>query len=142
MSHPQMFDDDDPYLARVRAICLRFPGAEEFVSHGRPSFRTRKVFLTYGGGVKGAGADHHRFGRAIIVEPDEAERPALEADPHYFLPAYYGPFGWIGWDLAHGGTLPDEVDWAEVGELVDASYRRTAPRALVRELDAESAHGG
>ncbi|MEE1618236.1 hypothetical protein [Brachybacterium sp. J153] len=29
MPHPQMFDDDDPVLARVRAIALALPGAAD-----------------------------------------------------------------------------------------------------------------
>ena len=37
---------------------------------------------------------------------------------------------WIGFDL--GG----EDDWDEVTELLDASFRLTAPRRLVDELDA------
>ena len=39
-----MFDDDNPILCRLRALCLSFPGAEEYVSHGRPNFRTTKNF--------------------------------------------------------------------------------------------------
>ena len=53
MAHPQMFDDDDPYLGRVRALAARFPGTAEKVSHGRPAFFTRKVFAYYGGVPKG-----------------------------------------------------------------------------------------
>ena len=56
MSHPVMFDDQDPYLARVRDICLALPGADEKISHGRPNFFTRKVFATFGGSLKG---DHY-----------------------------------------------------------------------------------
>jgi hypothetical protein len=46
------------------------------------------------------------------------------------VPAYLGPSGWIGVDLA------DDTDWAEIGELLDASYRRTAGRRRVAALDA------
>jgi hypothetical protein len=31
------------------------------------------------------------------------------------------------------------VDWVEVGELLDASYRLTAPARLVRELEGRAA---
>jgi hypothetical protein len=30
------------------------------------------------------------------------------------------------------------MDWTEVTELLDASFRRTAPRRLIAELDARS----
>jgi predicted DNA-binding protein (MmcQ/YjbR family) len=41
-----------------------------------------------------------------------------------------GPYGWLGLDLT-----ADEVDWNEVRELVDASYRLVAPKKLIKELD-------
>ena len=47
-----------------------------------------------------------------------------------------GPSGWLGLDLdAHS-------DWIELAELLDASYRVTAPRRLVRELDAHNGVDG
>jgi len=134
MAHPMMFDASDPYLTRVREICLRMPGADEKVSHGRPTFFTTKVFVTYGGTVKGD-HDPEPHGHSVLVLPDADDRPALLGDDRFFQPAYLGPSGWVGLDLRACGP-PDAVDWAEVAELVDASYRRTAPVRLVRELDA------
>ncbi|KRC92363.1 phosphoribosylglycinamide formyltransferase [Terrabacter sp. Root85] len=134
MAHPLMFDGADPYLARVREICLALPGADEKVSHGRPSFFTTKVFVTYGGTVKGD-HDPEPYRQSVLVLPDAAERPALLGDGRFYDPAYVGPSGWVGLDLRACGP-PEEVDWQEVAELVDASYRLTAPPRLVRELDA------
>ena len=129
VAHPRMFDDDDPHLDRVRAIASGFPGAAEKVSHGRPAFFTRKVFAYYGGSrkVDGAWMQHPH---SVIVLLDPGERMALVDDPRTFVPAYLGPSGWLGVDL-DGST-----DWVEVAELVDGSYRSTAPRRLVAELDA------
>lgn len=125
--------DDDPYLARLRTICLALPGAEETSSHGRPAFRTTKAFVNYGYGPKGG---EHRPDYTLLVLPDPEDEAALRADPRFFVPAYLGPSGWLGTDLSDGGTTPpDDVDWAEVAELVDASFRRTAPARLVRELE-------
>ncbi|WP_308337082.1 MmcQ/YjbR family DNA-binding protein [Terrabacter sp. Ter38] len=134
MAHPLMFDGADPYLARVRGICLALPGADEKVSHGRPSFFTTKLFLTYGGTVRGD-HDPEPYRHSVLVLPDAAERPALLGDARFYDPAYVGPSGWVGLDLRACGP-PGEVDWQEVAELVDASYRLTAPARLVRELDA------
>lgn len=39
---------------------------------------------------------------------------------------------WIGIRLDVG-----EVDWAEVAEIVEESYRMTAPKRLVAALDAQ-----
>ena len=48
------------------------------------------------------------------------------------MPAYLGPYGWIGLDL------DETTDWTEVAELLDASYRLTAPKKLIAELDART----
>ena len=38
----------DAALVRVRAICYGFPGAEEKLSHGMPSFHVRgKMFVNF-----------------------------------------------------------------------------------------------
>ena len=126
-----MFDDDDPYLARVRGIAHGFPGADEKVSHGRPAFFTGKVFCYYGGSLKEAG-EGGQHPHAVVVVPDPVERPALLEDPRVFVPAYLGPSGWLGVDLG------DSTDWSEVQELLDASYRLTAPKRLVAELDGRT----
>ena len=52
MAHPPMFDDDDPVLARVRALAAELPGTAEKVSHGRPAFFIKKVFAYYRGALK------------------------------------------------------------------------------------------
>ncbi|MBT1190627.1 MmcQ/YjbR family DNA-binding protein [Rhodococcoides kroppenstedtii] len=132
MAHPVRFDDDDALLRRVRELALGFPGAAEKVSHGRPQFFTTKTFAVYGATVKG---DHHstRWSRSLQFLPDPDEHEALLGDSRFFVPAYWGPAGWLALDLT-----ADEPDWDEVRELIDMSYRRTATRRLVAELDARS----
>ncbi|MFD1827551.1 MmcQ/YjbR family DNA-binding protein [Mumia zhuanghuii] len=131
MAHPVMFSDDDPGLAELRAICLAYPGADEHVSHGRPTFRCGKIFAAFGGSEKVRPGEHRQVRSALLVKVDESEIPALDEDERFFVPAYYGPFGWRALDLED----PD-VDWDEVAELVDASYRLIAPKRRIAELDA------
>ena len=128
-----MFDPDDPCLRRLRAICLALPGADEKVSHGRPNFFTRKVFAIFGGSLKG---DHsaETARHAVLFLPDADDRPALLDDERFFVPAYVGASGWLGLSFALAGGF-ERVDWEEVAELVDASYRNTAPAGLVAQLD-------
>lgn len=130
MAHPIMFSDDDPGLAGLRRICLALPGAEEKVSHGRPTFRAGRIFAVYGGSEKLAPGEHRQVPSALIFTPDAVDLPAIDADERFFVPAYYGPYGGRAIDLA----APD-VDWTEIVELVDASYRRVASKRLLRELD-------
>lgn len=137
MSHPIMFDDADPVLTRVRELALAFPAAAEKISHGRPNFHTKKVFAVYGGGTKaGPGGGRRGFDQSLIIKADPDELPGLKADPRFFEPMYWGPSGWMGLDLAAALEDVDAVDWTEVGELLDMSYRNTATTTLIRRLDA------
>lgn len=135
MPHPIMFRDDDLGLAEVRRIALGFPEAFEKVSWGRPVFCAPKMFVMYGGSVKPArkGGEYTSYPHSILVKVDESDRRALEQDRRFFFPAYMGPFGWLGLDF----TAMKKIDWDEVGELIDASFRMTAPKKLVKLLDGQ-----
>ena len=130
MSHPIMFDDADPILAKVRKIALAFPEAIEKISHGRPTFSAPKMFAIYGGSQKNPSGPMTRYDHALLVKVDDSDRRALEQDRRFFFPAYMGPFGWLGLDFAAA-----KVDWDEVTELVDASFRLIAPKKLIKQLD-------
>jgi predicted DNA-binding protein (MmcQ/YjbR family) len=120
-----MYRDDDPYLAELRAVCLALPEAAEVEAWGRPTFRAgRKMFGVF------EGNDDHPF--AIVFKPDPAERPALLQDARFYVPPYHGPYGWIALDLT---AAP--VDWGEVTELMESSYRQVALQRMLRTLDAQ-----
>ena len=52
------------------------------------------------------------------------------APDKYYLPAYIGPRGWFGLRLDRG-----PVNWSEVENIVENSYRLAAPKSLVNALD-------
>ncbi|HEX2907562.1 MAG TPA: hypothetical protein VHO69_11910 [Phototrophicaceae bacterium] len=54
-----------------------------------------------------------------------------EFDPeHFFVPPYVGHHGWIGlW-------LDVEVDWEHIADLIETSYRMTAPKRLVAQFQS------
>jgi len=123
MSHPRMFRDDDPFLAELRRICLTLPEANEYEPWGRATFRAgKKIFATFTGSLE------ERY--SLIFKPDPSERPALVADERFFVPQYWGPDGWLALDLQ---VAP--VDWDEVAELVEASYRQVALKRMLKALD-------
>jgi hypothetical protein len=127
-----MFRADDERLAKVRAIALGYPEAFEKVSWGRPVFCAPKIFVMYGGSVKtDTKGEYVQHPHAILVKVDESDRRALEQDRRFFFPAYLGPSGWLGFDLTANGNAV----WQEAAELIDASFRMTAPRKLIRMLD-------
>lgn len=136
MPHPIMFRDDDLGLAQVREICLGFPEAFEKVSWGRPVFCAPKMFVMYGGSAKtGVQGEYLQYPHSILVKVDDSDRKALQQDSRFFFPAYMGPFGWLGLDF----TAKKKVDWDEVGELVDASFRLIAPKKLIKQLEEDAA---
>ena len=130
MVHERMFDDDDPVLARVRAIALGLPEAQEKVSHGRPAFFTTKVFAYYGGALKvdGTWVQH---AQSVVLQAPPDERAALRERANCYVPGYLGPSGWTGLDLT------EDTDWQELVELIEIAYRETAPKRLVRALDSD-----
>lgn len=131
MAHAQMFDDDDPVLARFRTLALGYPAAQEKVSHGRPAFFTTKVFAYFGGTEKHVTGqlEQHPHAVLLLLDPGDAE-VMLERDDT-FVPMYLGPTGWIGIDI-------DDLSDEELRELLTDSYRSTAPRRLARLVEADS----
>ena len=129
MAHPRMYSDDDPYLAELRKVCLALPESSEVEAWGRPTFRAgKKMFAIF------EGNDDHPW--AVVFKPDADERPALLGEPRFYVPPYHGPYGWIALDF----TAAD-VDWTEVAELVESSYRQVALKRMLAALDATSPGG-
>ena len=132
MPHPIMFRDDDLGLAEVRKIAWasprrsrRSPGA------GRCSARRRCSSCTAAAPRPTSRGEYLQYPYSILVKVDESDRKALEQDSRFFYPAYMGPSGWLGLDF----TARKKVDWDEVRELVDASFRLVAPKKLIKQLD-------
>ena len=116
-----------PIVKRLRAICMGFPGATERLSHGEPTWfvRDKKVFVTFD--------DHHHGADHVAMvcpAPPGVQLTVVEEEPHrFFVPAYVGHRGWIG------VRLDVDVDWDEIGGIVDDAYRLVAPKTLIKELD-------
>ncbi len=114
-----------PVLERLRDACLRFPEAVEAGGVGNPSFKVRgKIFAMQHG---------HEGRPSCWVKALEGVQALLVGhDPErFFAPPYVGHHGWVGIRL--DGT----PDWEELTDLVDESYRLTAPKRLVARLESE-----
>jgi predicted DNA-binding protein (MmcQ/YjbR family) len=123
MAHPRMYSEDDPFLPDVRKVCLAFPEAVEVEAWGRPTFRAgKKIFAVF------TGDDDHQF--AVIFKPEPGERAALLGDRRFYVPPYFGPGGWLSLDLT-----ASPVDWGEVAELMEGSYRQVALVRMLKALD-------
>ena len=113
---------EDP-VERLRALCLALPEAVEkpFGGHTSPSFRVGdKLFVM---------VSEDRTVMTCKAAPGVQEELVAAEPERFFVPAYVGHNGWVG------ARLDVEQDWGEIADLVEDSYRRTAPKRLVRMLD-------
>jgi len=121
--HPQVIDPRHPLVEKVRSICLAYPEAVEVEAWGRPTFRAgRKIFV-----MVSASMDRPF---TIVFKPEADERPAYLADGRFYSPPYWGPGGWLATAIDGPG-----VDWAELAEIIDTSYRQVALVRQIRSLD-------
>lgn len=114
----------DP-LEQLRTICLALPEAVETLTFGDPVFRVRnKIFTMF---RSGDGRESLWCKAAIGVQED-----LVNADPkHFFVPPYVGHHGWVG------VRLDTKPNWDFVTDLIERSYRMTAPKKLAARLALE-----
>lgn len=116
----------DEAIDKLRAICLALPEATEGGGVGNPTFRVRdKIFAM----------QHPAQDRPSMwcKAPRGFQAMIVESDPeNFFVPPYVGKSGWIGvW-------LDTELDWDHIAELIDESYRMTAPKRLLKILPSSA----
>jgi predicted DNA-binding protein (MmcQ/YjbR family) len=115
-------------LARLRAICLALPEANERISHGEPTWFTG----TGKGKVFAMLDDHHHGAPHLSVWLPAglgAQQALMESDPkRYFRPPYVGSSGWVG------VVLDTRPDWRQVAWLVEQAFCLVAPKRLVAKL--------
>ena len=110
-------------LGRLRRVCLALPEAEEIETWGHPTFRVRKkIFVGCGA------AEDGRPQMSCKALPGEQQALVASNPMRFYVPAYVGNRGWVG------VLLDGTVDWSEISELVEESYRLTAPKRLVALL--------
>jgi len=118
--------------AAVRELCLAFPQAEEFESHGSPNYRARKgrVFAVWA-------LNHHGDGHVglWLNTPAMEQARLLASSRHLYKPPYVGPSGWIGVELNKGKS------WKRVCELVHMAYVNSSPAKLVEQAQEPPAIG-
>ncbi len=107
-------------IDKLRTICLALPEAVEGEGVGSPSFKVRdKIFAMH----------HPHQGRSSMwcKAPSGLQGVLVENEPErFFVPPYVGKNGWVGvW-------LDVELDWSQIRDLVEDSYRMTAPKRLIK----------
>jgi predicted DNA-binding protein (MmcQ/YjbR family) len=122
MAHPA----DHPKLRKLTAICLALPEAVRSVQGDHADFRVRKKVFAY------FLNNHHGDGiTSVCVKSELGENvDRASVNPNlYYLPAYIGKRGWFGMRLDRG-----TVNWKEVQNIVEISYRLVAPKTLLNRM--------
>jgi hypothetical protein len=107
----------------VRRLALALPGAEEGTSYGTPAWKVRgKLF-----------ARLHQGGEDVVVKVDFDERDFLmQANPKAFhITDHYTNAAMM---LVRLDTATEQ----ELRELLEGSWRRSAPKRLIAEFDKEA----
>lgn len=116
-----------PLLARISTLCLRLPETRMDTHGDHADFRVRNKAFAY------FLNDHHGDGIvSICCKSEHGENvDRVSREPaRFYLPAYIGKRGWFGLRLDRG-----RIDWKEVENLLELSYRLAAPKTLLKRLD-------
>jgi len=117
---PQSTAAAQALLDRLHQRCLALPEVTRAAQFGDPCWKAgKKTFVSA-----------HRRGRrlrlAFWVGADR--QTALSEDPRYRIPAYSGHNGWIEVEVE------DRIDWDEVDNLLEDSYRHFALKRMLEAL--------
>ena len=120
---PLQTDHAQSVLNRLTVLCETLPETTTTRQFGNPVWKAgKKTFVCV-----------HRYdGRLCIQAWVGGEQQAfLTDDPRYRIPAYVGHNGWIDLDIE------DRINWEEVEQLVENSYRHFALKRMLKKLDSE-----
>ena len=113
-------------LTKLDKICTSLPEATRVDQGDHASFLVlKKVFVYFLNNHHGDGI----VGIACKALPGDNQRLIASDSRRFYMPAYVGPRGWVGFRLDS-----PKVDWDEVAELVLGSYVLTAPKTLARSV--------
>jgi hypothetical protein len=111
-----------PKYAKIKSIALGFPGAMEIVFHGCPWFNVgKKTFALYGDKDKSW----------IFKLPHYQQMMLFDARPETFRPMIAGRMIW-------SFVRVEDLDQAEMRDLLEAAWRMVAPKKLQRSYLPDS----
>src|SRR5262249_15264630 len=102
-------------LKKLRPICMAQPGAKETPMMEHAAFRLNGKIFCILHGPPGQPAIGVKVGKAMLE--------VFLADPRFYKMPHIGHQGWVS---LRGDS---ELDWQEIGELVQRSYSLVAAKA-------------
>jgi len=106
----------------VRRLALALPDAEEGTSWGTPAWRVRRKMF----------ARLRDDGATVVVRVDRGERELLMgAEPDvFYITDHYANYNYV---LVRLAAIPED----ELAEVLEDSWRRAAPKTLVKARDSK-----
>ena len=105
-------------LDRVRALCMALPEATETRTLGNPTFQiTGKTFCV---------VESYRGEFCVSIKVGKPKQSSYLRDERFFRTPYVGRYGWVSLRV---DAAP--LNWTEIQDLIEASYRQIAPKRLV-----------
>ncbi len=110
-------------IATLRRLALALPDVEEGTAYGTPAWRVRKKLF----------ARLREDGETVAVRVERGEREQLMgAEPEvFFITDHYRDYAWM---LVRLAVIQED----ELAEVLEESWRRAAPKRLVRERDGQA----
>jgi predicted DNA-binding protein (MmcQ/YjbR family) len=115
-----MYDDSNPALAKLRAICLALPDAFEKEAWGECTFR-----VTGGSMFAMTDNNHHHSGHVAVwvKAPAMVQEILVNSDPRrFFVPPYMGKSGWVG------VRIDRNVKWDQLAAILNDGYLMSVPK--------------
>ncbi len=115
---------------RISAIALCLPETKEKWSWGHPTYRVgarEKMFASFGGSEEGASMG--------VKTSMERQAELAGGDFRFVVAKYVGKHGWVSMSLDE--DHPEDLDWSLIEELLVDSWRRVAPKKILKAWQAE-----
>lgn len=113
---------------KLRAICIRLPGAVEGLSFGHPTFRVeKKIFLVM---------EEYKGELGICLKVGKLLHGVFLEDSRFFSTPYVGRHGWVTLRVRAA-----RLNWNEIRELVKGSYDLVATKTSAAKNSTQKRGG-
>lgn len=119
MAHPRMYEDSNPAIKKLRAVCLALGDVVEKEAWGECTFR-----VVNGPMFAMTDNNHHQSGHVAVwvKAPALVQEILISSDSkRFFKPPYMGHKGWVG------VRLDSKPDWEQLSAILKDGYEMSLP---------------
>lgn len=119
MAHPRMYEDSNPAIKKLRAVCLALGDVVEKEAWGECTFR-----VVNGSMFAMTDNNHHQSGHVAVwvKAPAMVQEILISSDSkRFFKPPYMGHKGWVG------VRIDGKPDWEQLSAILKDGYEISLP---------------